>query len=261
VVRRGRARRNSLRVSAEYDAGYWADILARKPWQHAASLSEFLVPRDRTTRVAKVDGRLTRISNEDYYRYRAGMLQRVLAEYAGHAPSLAEVGCGYGANLFSLLELHRWRPLLGFDVSQTALEAAREIARHFKCESELEFHRLDLTNRSAPEFSRLRGATVFSYYCFEQLKRATGDVIDNLIEAGVSRVIHIEATPELWNLWNPVDAVSRLYTWSQDYQDNLLTTLRERERRGRVTLLRVHRLHYAPSVRHDPTLMCWEPVS
>ena len=152
VVRRGRARRNSLRVSAEYDAGYWADILARKPWQQAASLSEFLVPRDRTTRVAKVDGRLTRISNEDYYRYRAGMLQRVLAEYAGHAPSLAEVGCGYGANLFSLLELHRWRPLLGFDVSQTALEAAREIARHFKCEGELEFHRLDLTNRSAPEF-------------------------------------------------------------------------------------------------------------
>jgi hypothetical protein len=112
-----------------------------------------------------------------------------------------------------------------------------------------------------PRSSRLRGATVFSDYCFEPLRRASGDVIEKLIEAGVSRVIHIEATPELWNRWNPVDTVTWLQTWSQDYEDNLLTTLRERERRGRVTLLRAHRLHYAPSVRHDYTLVCWEPVS
>jgi SAM-dependent methyltransferase len=189
------------------------------------------------------------------------MLQRVLVEYAGHASSLVELGCGYGANVFSLVELNRWPSIVGFDVSGSAIEAAREIAKHFGCEAGLEFHRLDLLDGAAPAFARLRGATAFSYYCFEQLKRATGAVIDNLIEAGVSRVVHIEPTPELWSALNPVDLVSRLHTWSQDYQDNLLATLRQCEHAGRVRLLEVHRLRYAPSVKHDPTLVCWEPAS
>jgi SAM-dependent methyltransferase len=261
VVRSGRVRRDRGRVAAEYDGGYWADVLARKPWRQAASLPDFLIPEDRSVRIAKVDGRFARIATSDYYRYRFGVLERVLLEHAGSAPRLAEIGCGYGANLFDLVALNRWRPLTGLDVSATALEAGREIARHFGCENDVEFHQLDLVDRSAPAFGLLRGACVFSYYCFEQLKPVTGEVVDNLIRAGVARVIHIEATPELWRLWNPADAVSRLYTWSQDYQDNLLTTLRDRERSGALKLVTVRRLHYAPSVRHDPTLVCWEPLS
>jgi SAM-dependent methyltransferase len=260
VVRHGRVRRDRGRVAAEYDGGYWADVLSRKPWRQAASLADFLIPEDRSVRIAKVDGRFTRISTSDYYRYRFGVLERVLLEYAGSAPRLAELGCGYGANLFDLVALNRWRPLIGLDVSAAALQAGREIARHFGREDDVEFHQLDLVDRSAPSFGLLKGASVFSYYCFEQLKPVTGEVVDNLLRAGVSRVIHIEATPELWRLWNPADAVSRLYTWSQDYQDNLLTTLRDRERRGALKLVTVRRLHYAPSVRHDPTLVCWEPL-
>jgi hypothetical protein len=259
LVRHGRVRRTGMCVAAEYDGGYWAEVLARKRWEGADTLSEFLIPQDQSLRIARVDGRLARITNEDYYRYRVGMLRRILLESAGSASTLAEVGCGYGVNLFSLVELHRWR-LVGFDISETALHAAKQIATHFKCDAEVEFHRLDLTDSSDEAYSRLQGTTVFSYYCFEQLKRATRDIVRNLIAAGVARVIHIEATPELWSAWVPADAVSRLYTWSQDYQNNLLTVLREEEKRGQVKLTRVERLRYAPSVRHDPTLVCWEPL-
>jgi SAM-dependent methyltransferase len=259
VLRGGRVRRDSGRVAAEYDGGYWADVLAQKRWERASTLSEFLVPHDTAIRVAKVDGRFVRIATADYYEYRFATLQKVLAETAWDAASLVEIGCGYGANLFGLLPLQRWRPLVGLDVSPTALEAARRIARHFGCEADLEFEQLDLTNAAAPAFARLSGATVFSYYCFEQLKGMTGSVIDNLIGAGVARVVHIEATPELWSLWNPADAVSRLYTWSQDYQNDLLTIVRDRQARGTLRITEVRRLHYAPSLRHDPTLICWEP--
>jgi len=259
VVRHGRVHRTGGRVAEEYDGSYWADLLQRKPWLHSESLSDFLVPQDRGLRIARVDGRLTRIANEDYYRYRVAMLRRILLETAGTASSLAEVGCGYGLNLLSLVELHRWRPLVGFDISENALEAARQIAKHFRSEADVEFHRLDLTDGGDQAYLRLRGATVFSYYCFEQLKRATMEVIGNLIAARVARVVHLEATPELWSPWIPADAVSRLYTWSQDYQNNLLTVLRNEEMRGRVQLTRVERLRYAPSVKHDPTVICWEP--
>jgi SAM-dependent methyltransferase len=261
LVRHGRVRRTGSRVAEEYDGGYWADLLARRPWQSSDSLSDFLIPHDRGRRIARVGGRLARITNEDYYRYRVAMLRRILVENAGTASSLAEVGCGYGVNLFSLVELNHWRPLIGFDISKSALDAAAQIAKHFRCESSVEFHRLDLTDPQDAAYARLRGQTVFSYYCFEQLKRATREVIGHLIAARVARVIHIEATPELWQPWIPSDAVNRLYTWSQDYQNNLLTTLRDEAKRGRLRLTRVERLRYAPSVRHDPTVVCWEPVS
>jgi SAM-dependent methyltransferase len=261
VVRHGRVRRTGRRVADEYDGGYWTDLLTRHPWTRAQSLSEFLIPHDRALRVARVAGRLTRIANEDYYRYRAAMLRQILLECAGEATTLTEVGCGYGANLFSLVEARRWRPLRGFDISETALAAGRQIARHFACDADVEFHRLDLTNAADESYSQLRGATIFSYYCFEQLKRSMRAVVEHLINVGVARVIHIEATPELWNLWRPSDAVNRLYTWSQDYQNNLLTALREEQERGRIRLIRVERLRYAPSVRHDPTVVCWEPLA
>lgn len=259
VLRHGRVRRDSGRVAAEYDGGYWADVLSEKRWELASTLSEFLVPDDPTVRLAKIDGRLRHIATRDYYRYRIEILQKTLTEAAGQAQSLVEIGCGYGANLFSLLPLNRWPRLVGLDISAAALEAGAQITRHFRCEATLRFEQLDLTDPAAPAFATLRGATVFSYYCFEQLKSMTGAVIDNLLAAGVARVIHIEATPELWKLWKPSDAVSRLYTWSQDYQDNLLTTLRERQRHDALKILEVRRLHYAPSLRHDPTLICWEP--
>jgi len=53
--------------------------------------------------------------------------------------------------------------------------------------------------------------------------------------------------------------VNYLYILRQDYQNSLLTTLRARERAGALRILAEERLYYAPSIRHDPTLICWEP--
>jgi SAM-dependent methyltransferase len=260
LARHGRVRRDAERVALEYDGGYWTDVLASRRWERAGSLQEFITPRQAGERVARIEGRLVRVSHETYYQFRSAMLRQVLLECAGQAPALAELGCGYGANLFALAPLDRWRPLIGFEISETALTAAERISAHFGLGQRLEFHRLDLLDGAAPAFKYLAGRTAFTYYCLEQLKHATSRVIENLARAGVSRVIHIEPTPELWGLWPPADAVSRLYSWSQQYQDNLLTTLRACERRGAVRLLTVRRLNYAPTVRHDPALICWEPT-
>jgi hypothetical protein len=55
--------------------------------------------------------------------------------------------------------------------------------------------------------------------------------------------------------------VNYLYIVRQDYQDSLLTTVRHRERSGTLRILGEERLYYAPTIRHDPTLICWEPRS
>jgi hypothetical protein len=257
---RRRARRDPAAVAGEYDRGYWADVLARRSWERFRDLDEYVVGTEPGTRVAKVENRIVAIDQQEYYRYRRDMLRRVMTEWADEPEELVELGCGYGLNLFSLAGTERWRRLTGFEISSAALEAAKLIRAHFGLESRLDFAPLDLLDLRHPSFARLAGRTGFTYYCFEQLKHSTAAALNNIRVSGMRRVIHIEPTPELWGWWPPADAVSRLHSWSRDYQDNLLATLRGLEARGQVRILEVRRLFYAPAVRHDPTLICWEPA-
>jgi len=254
-----RLERNVAQVSAEYDAGSWKAVVEQKKWAQCASLHDYLVPADERVRVAKIKDRLVRIKTNEYYNYRLKILQEVLEQYAGDESELVELGCGYGANLFSLALSGRWASLSGFDISKNGISAGREAARHFGLPN-VSFDHLDITDPDDPNYPRIKGKTVYTYYCLEQLKRSTHAVIENIIRAGARRVIHIEPTFELLRMWHPVDLTTFFYVKKQDYQDNLVTTLKDFEKRGLVRIVDLKRLYYAPTHRNDPTLICWEPT-
>jgi hypothetical protein len=255
-----KVRRDRGQVQAEYDLGYWKAVLDQKRWLHVSNLDEFLNPPTDEMRIAKIENRYVRIRTQDYYRYRATMLQGIIAEFAGQDTELAELGCGFGLNLFSLLAVRSWKRLIGLEVSENALEAGRQISRHFHLSDTVHFDRLDLNDAAHDNFSKITGKTVFTYYCLEQLKYSTDSVIANIIRAEPRRTIHIEPTTEMLKLWSPTDLASYLYIIRQDYQNNLLRTLRRFEVKGDIRIVEVRRLYYAPTIRHDPTLICWEPV-
>jgi hypothetical protein len=257
-VARGRAARTGEVVSAEYDAGYWSDALRDAAWRRCPTVEDYVAPRAAGTRLARIQNRLVRIPHRDYYQYRGDVLRLALRESAASATELVELGCGHGVNLFSLACDPHWTRLTGLDISASALEAARQAAAHFGLSGTLHFRPLDLLASDHPSWPMVRGATVFTYYSFEQLKRGLRAAVDNVLRAAPARVIHFEVTPELWGL-NPSDLVNRLYIWSQDYQSSLLTILRALERDGRLRILDIRRLFYAPGLRNDASLICWEP--
>jgi hypothetical protein len=203
--------------------------------------------------------RLVRIATNQYYQFRLRTLQEVIAHYAQDARELVELGCGTGLNLFSLFLSGRWERLEGFDISKNGIQAAREAAQHFHL-SNIDFGFLDLTDPHDSNLTRLKGKTAFTYYCLEQLKYSTPIVIDNLVKAGIKRVIHIESATELLRLWSPSDLLSYLYITKMDYQDNLLRTLEQVERQGTIRIVDKKRLGYAPTCKNDPMLVCWETV-
>lgn len=253
-----RLERNPERVGAEYDSGSWQMVLEQKRWAQHESLRDYLVPGDERVRVAKIKDRLVRIKTSDYYAYRLKILQEVLEQYADGEKELIELGCGYGANVFSLALSGRWESLAGFDISRNGIQAGREAARHFNL-ANLSFDHLDITDGADPNYERIKSKTVYTYYCLEQLKRSTQAVIENIIRAGAKRVIQIEPTFELLRMWHPVDLTTYFYVKKQDYQDNLVTTLKNFEKRGLVKIVDLKRLYYAPTHRNDPTLIIWEP--
>jgi SAM-dependent methyltransferase len=255
-----RLNRNRAQVMREYEDGRWKQALQSKAWLQAASLEEFLTTSDVRDRVAKLEGRLVRIRTCDYYEFRTRMIQETIAKFAGDVTEIVEVGCGSGQNLLALAQMGRWSRLVGLDLSENGVAAARDAAAHFGLRN-VEFGVLDLIRSDDPGFAALEGRTVFSYYCLEQLKYHTPLVIENLLRAGVRRVIHIEPTTELLRPWSVMDWINGAYVTRNDYQNNIIRTVRRFEKQGKVRILRTERLGYAPTPRNDPILLCWEPSS
>ncbi|HXG70269.1 MAG TPA: hypothetical protein VNJ04_06595 [Gemmatimonadaceae bacterium] len=249
--------RNRERVAREYDGTIWKSILEKRRWETAGSVHDYVVFQDQESLVAKVEGKIVRISTADYYEFRLAKLQEVMTLHAGDTDTIIEIGSGWGHNLFSLALANRWKSLKGFEISLNGVRATNQAAAHFGVKS-VTAGQCDLTARGDQAFGEMNRATVFSYLCLEQLKHATAVVIENLLAANVRRVIHIEPVPEILSWWRLGDAANKLYIAAQDYQNNLLSTLRSFERAGRLRVIHVSRLSFAPRPISDPVLICWE---
>ncbi|MHC2682364.1 hypothetical protein ACVJDU_003928 [Bradyrhizobium diazoefficiens] len=195
-------------VDSEYNLTHWQRMLSEKPWTKAASIGEFLVPKNSAQELRKVDNRICRVPADDYYSYRARALGELLARHTGGATEIVELGTGCGVNLLSLHLNHPDWKLRGFDIAPNGIAAGREIAAHFGLSDRISLDRIDLTDGNDPSYSSVRDQIVFTYFCIEQIPYDVRKVVDNIIAAKPKRVINIEPTTELLNLANPRDIVS-----------------------------------------------------
>ena len=246
-------------VNSEYNAGEWGRILADRGWLRAKTLEAFLIGEKDASRLAKVDGEIVRTTTSDYYRYRIGALSELIARHAGGTNSLTELGAGFGYNLFSLSLDPQWNRLRGFDIAPNGIAAGRQIADHFKLGERVSFDRIDLTDAGDPHFAELAGATVFTYFCIEQIPYAVEAVVENILRARPSRVVNIEPAVDMLKLSDPRDLASRVYIESMDYQTRLFKLLDELDKKGRIRILARERMGFAPTLHNDGLLYAWEP--
>lgn len=256
--RSSRLVRNQKVVSKEYDLGTWKKILDEKSWTTHRNLIDYILPNDGNELSALVGGRLVRISCTNYYKYRLNVLLNSLKHFA-HDDELIELGCGHGMNLFRLSLAQHWKKLTGYDYSKNAVTAAEEASIHFGI-SQMKFGVLDLTNAEADGFQNIRGKTVFTHYCLEQLKRSMPNVIENILLARPRRVIHIEPMVHWYRCWSPQYLASYSYILKRDFQNNLWPTLKKLVAIGKIRILAKKPLGYSPKPVHSPMLICWEPV-
>ncbi len=256
ILRRVRSKRQ---VTKDYDQGEWLDVLNERRWESCQNLEDYVLSLDIRPISALVDGELCTIQTRDYYAYRTEKLISCLVKYATDTETIVEIGSGAGRNLFALAYRGRWSQIVGLELSSTGREVTRLVAERFKL-SNIHTDHIDLLNISSVGFSRLRGATVFSFYCLEQLPAHTYVVLNNLIDSGVKRVIHIEPTPELFSYLSIKDLATISYIWRQDYQRTIVEAVQKLEQEGRIRVLTIERLNFAPTCRNDPTLVAWEPI-
>lgn len=256
TIVRGRGR-DEKRVAAEYDAGNWLEVLETRAWESAANLESFLHGTRDEIRPRNIDGTIKLVGDRAYYAWRIEIVQKLLGRVAGESETLLELGCGFGVNLFSLSLGNRWQRLIGFDLSQNALTAGRLVANRFAIHN-VEFRAMDLADRSDPHWANLRGQTVFTYFCLEQLRTDLDSVLSSLRDARPRRVIHIESAAGMWAP-NLLDFASAIYVHSMGYQTTLHKMLRRLASQNQIRIVTRERLRFSPTVHNDPSLIVWEP--
>jgi len=254
-------KRHREQVSHEYDLGSWFKLRQSRSWEKYQQIDDFLAGSDITMRYAKVDGRISAIRSNDYYRYRIGALQAAISSLSRDSGGqLVELGSGFGFNLFSLSLDPSWNHLEGYDISQNGLEAATAIARHFNIDSRMQFLPLDLTKADDPNYSRIGNKVVFTCFCIEQVPYEVEPVIRNILAQGPRRVIHIESSTERLSLYRLSDLANWLYVRSVDYQTSLIPVLEKLERNGEIRIVASRRLEWAPTIHNDGFMIAWEPA-
>jgi len=254
VFRRGRTRE---KVKSDYDQGEWADLLRDRKWDRSATIEEYLVPATRRTMRVLVNQRVQDVGVEEYYSFRSRKLVDTIMDNDGGSLSLVEIGCGAGRNLFTLAASKRWDHIHGFDISPTGLAVIEAVKTRFDISS-VSASPIDLLDDDYLSHKKLNGATIFSYYCLEQLPNHAENILRKLVQAGVKRGIHIEPSIELFSPWRLQDLATISYIWRQDYQKSVVQAARNLEKEGLLRLLKAERLGYAPSVRNEPTMIVWE---
>lgn len=255
-----RRRRDRAQVVADYDQGEWTDTLRERRWETVSTLEEYVIPPSSRCLKATIAGRLVEVSQRDYMAYRTRALVSILETFGLGADRLVEIGCGAGRNLFAAAYAGPWRDLHGLELSKVGMQVVEAVAERLGLQERVHASPIDLLDPHSEGFEHLRGEVAFTHYCLEQLPSHTEQVLRHIVASGVRRVIHIEPTPELMSCTRLRDLATISYNWRQHYLHDLVAVCRRLQRQGLIRIIGMQRLGFAPTLRHTPTLVVWEPA-
>jgi len=249
-------------VIANYNDKAWKEILESKYWLKAKDLRNFpkmSLPFSNLNEEDKIiclkDGKLVKTTYSYITDFCYGRNSEILKQFVTKDDIIIELGCGFGLALFSFKSRGIDNQMEGYDVSENGISAACQISDHFNCN--IKFGIIDLSKPFNGDF--LKGKTVFTSGCFEQLRHYTDIAIKSILTSRPKQVIHFETVPELLG-WRLLDIVSKQANEFADYQNNLLSTLRKFEKENLLRILDVKKLKQGSNPFNPTTFLRWEPV-
>lgn len=130
-----------------------------------------------------------------YAEFRVGTLLADIAETHGPFDVIAELGCGYGRNLFDLYDAHPDRAVryVGGEYMSSGIELGREIASRHEGGDRFTFAHFDHVRPDLSLIGSARRAMIVTVHSIEQVHRLPTDYFHRLAEAAPEVVgVHIE---------------------------------------------------------------------
>ncbi|MDE2101419.1 MAG: class I SAM-dependent methyltransferase [Patescibacteria group bacterium] len=169
--------------------------------------------------------------------------------------TIYEFGSGSGHNLPFLCEMFPMAEVHALDWSIPAIEIAEELRRRLRIN--VTGRRFDLFN---PDGELAPNSAVLTVGVIEQTGTKWPSFLEWLIDQKPGIVCHIEPIVEWYYPDNVVDRTAIDAHCVRGFQTGYVEALRERQREGRIRILRTHRTGFGSMVTEGYSQLIWEVV-
>ena len=167
-----------------------------------------------------------------------------------------EFGCGSGGNLWLLSKLFPDKSLTGYDWATPAVQIANKMGKALNRKikgRELNFFdhsiNLNFSNSSA----------LVSIHALEQIGNSHQKLLQAILKAKPSIVVHYEPIMENYDINNCFDFLAIKYSRTRNYLEGYLKALIKAENEGLLQIIRSQRPEIG-GVWHESSLIVWKPL-
>lgn len=197
------------------------------------------------------------VSEKFEYQSLGIILDWLFDKYFRDYDSIYEFGCGPAYNLLRARETNKDAKLWGLDWAESS-QAIIDKIRLDGVDKNIFGHNFDYFNPDL-DFNIDKNSIVFTVASLEQVGNKWDKFIDYLIEQKPSMCIHVEPVGEMLDDDVLLDYLSIQYFKKRNYLEGLLNGLRDREKQGKINILKTTRTHIGSLFIEGYSVIIWKP--
>ena len=186
------------------------------------------------------------------------LMHYIYERFLCDSQSICELGCGTGHHLIQLAQIDSRKDYHGFDWA-TSSQAILKLVQSIEPSFSLFGHRLDFFDPFSSCGSIPKGSAIFTFAALEQIGCNHTHIIDYLISAQPSIVIHLEPISELLNSSNLLHFLSIKYFQKRNYLSGFLTALQHQSSEGNIDILHAEPTGVGSMFIEGYSMVVWKP--
>ena len=246
-------------VTREFDSDKWGKLLSIASESDAPSLESIereISAGDNEICVAKQN----HLQLMTYSDAEDELISLVIRVVQSHLPAAAivELGCGYGRFLLRIARTLHNVPTFGGEYASSGVELLRVLVATDGLKTQAgwcDFRDKLLTNLRIPP-----GAIIFTCYATHYIPILDMCFVESLISRKPKVVVHIEPCIEHFCESNLLSALRRAYVVRNDYNQNLVTLLRDAEQRGMLQIEKEIKNVFGTNPLLPASIIQWRPT-
>ncbi len=177
-------------------------------------------------------------------------------KYLRDAESVYEFGCGPGHNLVVLAQLYPEKKIHGLDWVNSSRKLVDKIAEVYKYN--LKGHLFDMFS---PDYSIeiADKSIIMTFGALEQLGNDYERFLQFLVKKAPMLCLHAEPFCELYDENNLLDYLAVRHHKSRNLLGNYIASLKELEAKGKIEIIKIHRMPFGSILQDGWSLVVWRP--
>lgn len=193
---------------------------------------------------------IIKIQNNIYYK--------VLTKYLKNINSLVELGAGYGSHFFKLAEKKKIKKLklIAGELTKSGVELMRILKKKMRIDAEIGY--CDIYRGTTKELKIPKHSLIYTSYAMFYKRKLDAKFVNFFLSLKPSYVIHFEPIYEHMDKNTFYHVLCRKYMKDNDYNVNLLSVLRECEKKDKIKIVHEDRMCFGGNPFLPFSVIIWK---